>query len=173
MAPDLLLAIGSVPAAVAGLLFADVFEAAFDSPRMVAGFLYVTALLPWGRSICACVASGCWPFMAAATARAPHNEVTVPRGRHAIPAAAAADNPDPPGGTVTGDDVGRTVGSLRLHDAVAIGLAQAVSIFPGVSCAGITIAAGMVLGLSRAAARRRNAAVRVPAWHRPLKSSTG
>ena len=47
--PDLrlvaLLALGTIPAGVAGLLLDDVFEAAFSDPPLVAAFLLVTALL--------------------------------------------------------------------------------------------------------------------------------
>ena len=42
-----LLALGTLPAALAGLFLADVFEAAFASPRAVAGFLYLTAVFLW------------------------------------------------------------------------------------------------------------------------------
>jgi len=43
---------------------------------------------------------------------------------------------------------------MRLRDAVVIGAAQALALFPGVSRSGITIAAGLFLGLERAAAAR-------------------
>jgi undecaprenyl-diphosphatase len=43
---------------------------------------------------------------------------------------------------------------MRLRDAIIIGAAQALALFPGVSRSGITIAAGLFLGLQRAAAAR-------------------
>jgi undecaprenyl-diphosphatase len=49
---------------------------------------------------------------------------------------------------------GRDLEKLRLTDAVAIGAAQALALFPGISRSGITIAAGLFLGLDRAAAAR-------------------
>jgi undecaprenyl-diphosphatase len=49
---------------------------------------------------------------------------------------------------------GRDLEELRLTDAVAIGAAQALALFPGISRSGITIAAGLFLGLDRAAAAR-------------------
>jgi len=42
-----LLMVGTVPAAVVGVLFKDMFEAAFASPVVVSGFLMVTGLILW------------------------------------------------------------------------------------------------------------------------------
>ncbi len=55
------------------------------------------------------------------------------------------------------DRVGRRtrgLGDLRLGDAVAIGGAQALALFPGTSRSGITIAAGLFVGLEREASAR-------------------
>jgi undecaprenyl-diphosphatase len=49
-----------------------------------------------------------------------------------------------------------------VRDVVVIGAAQAFAIFPGVSRSGSTIAAGMMLGLSRAAAARFSFLLSVP-----------
>ena len=43
---------------------------------------------------------------------------------------------------------------LRVGEALGIGVAQALALFPGISRSGITIAAGLFLGLERAAAAR-------------------
>jgi undecaprenyl-diphosphatase len=48
----------------------------------------------------------------------------------------------------------REMHELRLRDALTIGFAQALALFPGISRSGITIAAGLFLGLERAAAAR-------------------
>src|SRR3989454_4615326 len=48
----------------------------------------------------------------------------------------------------------RGIDGLRFLDALAIGIAQALALFPGISRSGITIAAGLFLGLERAAAAR-------------------
>ena len=48
----------------------------------------------------------------------------------------------------------REMHQLRLRDALAIGFAQALALFPGISRSGITIAAGLFLGLERPAAAR-------------------
>jgi undecaprenyl-diphosphatase len=129
-----LLAIGSVPAATAGLLFESTFEAAFANPRAIAGFLLVTAaLLTFAEKL-----------------------------RQSRVAAAV--------GTSTGEltdqqaqvDPGRREDTTTFRDALLIGVAQALAIFPGISRSGATIAAGMTLGLSRAAAARFSFLLSIP-----------
>jgi undecaprenyl-diphosphatase len=130
----LLLAVGTVPAAAAGLLFEDVFTAAFDSPRAVAGFLYVTALLLTGAEL-------------------------LRRRRAATDLGKGVRELD---GDERHLDLGRGEDTLTIRDVALIGGAQAVSIFPGISRSGATIAAGMTLGLSRAAAARFSFLLSVP-----------
>jgi undecaprenyl-diphosphatase len=48
----------------------------------------------------------------------------------------------------------RDMEELRKRDALAIGLAQAMALFPGISRSGVTIAAGLFLGMKREAAAR-------------------
>ncbi|MBA2253489.1 MAG: undecaprenyl-diphosphatase UppP [Chloroflexi bacterium] len=48
----------------------------------------------------------------------------------------------------------RDLEELRVADAAAIGIAQAFALFPGISRSGITIAAGLALGLKRESAAR-------------------
>jgi undecaprenyl-diphosphatase len=48
----------------------------------------------------------------------------------------------------------RGLDALRPTDAIVIGAAQALALFPGISRSGITIAAGLFLGLEREAAAR-------------------
>ena len=43
----------------------------------------------------------------------------------------------------------RTLRDLRLRDAIVVGGAQALALFPGISRSGITIAAGLFLGMER------------------------
>ncbi|MFA9432196.1 undecaprenyl-diphosphate phosphatase [Egicoccus sp. AB-alg2] len=129
-----LLALGSIPAALAGLLFEDVFEAAFGSIRAVSAFLLVTAALLWF-------------------------------GEHLRMRRAAAEL-----GKTVGDlqsherhrDPGRREDTTTMKDAALIGVAQALAIFPGISRSGATIAAGMTLGLSRAAAARFSFLLSIP-----------
>jgi undecaprenyl-diphosphatase len=48
----------------------------------------------------------------------------------------------------------RDMEQMRVRDALSIGLAQALALFPGISRSGVTIAAGLFLGLKREAAAR-------------------
>jgi undecaprenyl-diphosphatase len=57
----------------------------------------------------------------------------------------------------------RGIESLTLKDGLAIGVAQAMALFPGVSRSGSTLTAGMFLGLERAAAARYSFLLSVPA----------
>jgi undecaprenyl-diphosphatase len=57
----------------------------------------------------------------------------------------------------------RDVGDLTMRDALLIGLAQALALIPGVSRSGITLVAGMALGLRRDAAARFSFLLSVPA----------
>lgn len=183
----LLLAVASVPTAVAGLLFADVFEAAFSSPRAIAMFLYVTAVVLWAaetvraRRLTVAQAGGRVSRDPATDDRHPHvasatEELAAPE-RRPDPAAddldeAVADRVDhaaelaeaerePPEASLA-DDLGRSTTSMGLKDAAAVGAAQALAIFPGISRSGATIAAGMLMGLSRSAAARFSFLLSIP-----------
>jgi undecaprenyl-diphosphatase len=57
----------------------------------------------------------------------------------------------------------RGVEEVRLRDGVAVGLAQAAALVPGVSRSGATITAGLIMGLERAAAARFSFLLSVPA----------
>jgi len=57
----------------------------------------------------------------------------------------------------------RDLSSLRLQDAAAIGLAQVLAIFPGISRSGVTMVAGLALGLKRDAAARFSMLLATPA----------
>lgn len=56
----------------------------------------------------------------------------------------------------------RGLDGMVLRDAVTIGAAQALALFPGTSRSGITIAAGLLLGLKREAAARFSFLMAVP-----------
>lgn len=110
-----LLAIASVPAAVAGLLLKDFFEGTFESPEWTAVQLLATA-----------------GILLAADAM--HDR----REHH------------------------RDYVAIGVTDAVVMGVAQAVSILPGISRSGATIAGGVARGLGREAAARFSFLLAIP-----------
>jgi undecaprenyl-diphosphatase len=57
----------------------------------------------------------------------------------------------------------RDIDELRLWDAVVIGLAQCISLVPGVSRSGATISAGLLAGLDRVTATRLSFFLSIPA----------
>jgi undecaprenyl-diphosphatase len=57
----------------------------------------------------------------------------------------------------------RDLDDFRLRDAVLVGAAQAIALVPGVSRSGVTISAGLGLGLSREAAARFSFLLATPA----------
>lgn len=56
----------------------------------------------------------------------------------------------------------RDLDAMSVRDAAAIGLAQAIALFPGISRSGVTIATGLFLGLTREAAARFSFLMAVP-----------
>lgn len=126
-----LLVIGTLPAAIIGLVLEELIGDLFENPLVAAGFLLVTAALLW-------FAEG------------------VRRRRAAAVHGEEAARTDP------GLDVGRDEGTVSPMDATVIGFAQALAIFPGISRAGSTMAAGMVRGLSRTGAARFSFLLSIP-----------
>jgi undecaprenyl-diphosphatase len=57
----------------------------------------------------------------------------------------------------------RAVESVGRNDAIAVGLAQALALIPGVSRSGATISAGLLMGLNREAAARFSFLLSIPA----------
>lgn len=56
----------------------------------------------------------------------------------------------------------RGLGDMHVRDAVVIGASQALALFPGMSRSGVTISAGLYLGLTREAAARFSFLMAVP-----------
>jgi undecaprenyl-diphosphatase len=158
-----LLAVGTVPAAVAGLAFADVFEAAFAAPRAVALFLYLTAVLLWTAERIRRRRIDGRPAVRARMQR----EGAAELEERPVVEDLADELPLEPADEAELEDLGasdpgRDVDTLRVRDVVAIGGAQALAIFPGISRSGATIAMGMALGLSRTAAARFSFLLSIP-----------
>lgn len=105
--------LGTIPAAIAGVLFHHQIEETLRQPKIVGVSLVVVALLMW------------W-----------------------------ADSRK---------NLTRKLEESNLGDAAAIGTAQAVALWPGVSRSGITITTGLFRGLTRAAATRFSFILSMPA----------
>ncbi|MBW3657622.1 MAG: undecaprenyl-diphosphate phosphatase [Actinobacteria bacterium] len=129
-----LLAVGTLPAAVIGYLFESSFEQVFDDPRAVAGFLLVTASILWGAE-------------------------RLRRRRAAVLVGVRARALSPEQQAI---DPGRDEGTVGWLDTIAIGFAQALAIFPGISRSGATIAMGMARGMSREGSARFSFLLSVP-----------
>jgi undecaprenyl-diphosphatase len=120
----LLLAIGTIPAALAGLLLGDYFEGTFEDARAAALQLIITAAI----------------LVAAEVALKYHERRTAATGERL-----------------------RRVDDLGPVDAVTVGVAQAIAIWPGISRSGSTIGAGLALGVARDAAARFAFLLAIPA----------
>lgn len=119
-----LLAIGTIPAGLAGLFLEDYFEGTFEDPKASAIQLVITAAILIGAELVLRF----------------HQHRTASEGSKL-----------------------REIDDMRAPDAVAVGVAQAVSIFPGISRSGSTIAAGLALGINRDAAARFGFLLAIPA----------
>lgn len=129
-----LLAVASVPAALAGFFLEPVFEDTFGDPRFAAVMLFVTGGLLW-------VAERIRRRRAATAQGVAVRELTPRQARL---------------------DSGRDEGTTTFRDAIVIGLAQMLAILPGISRSGATIAAGMTAGLSREGAARFSFLMSIP-----------
>ncbi|MFQ5594805.1 MAG: undecaprenyl-diphosphate phosphatase [Anaerolineae bacterium] len=118
-----LILLGSIPAGLAGFLFQDFFEGLFGRPNWAAGFLLITGLL--------LVASEQWRHRHLGRGEA-SGTTSLPGSKGSNPLASSLP-----------------AWNLTVTGALFIGLAQALAIAPGISRSGATIAAGLLVGLSR------------------------
>lgn len=129
-----LLAVGSVPAALAGFFLEPVFEDTFSDPRIAACLLFATAGMLWFAE------------------RLRRRRAATAQGVQLADMTVGQDRLDP----------GRHEGTTTFIDAVAMGGAQALAILPGISRSGATIAMGMARGLSREGAARFSFLMSIP-----------
>ncbi len=120
----LLLGVGTIPAALAGVILADYFEASFEDAHAAAVQLGITGVI----------------LVAAELVLAWH-------ARQARAAGAKL----------------RSMDDLNWSDAIIVGIAQAISILPGISRSGATIAAGLCLRVARDDAARFGFLLSIPA----------
>jgi undecaprenyl-diphosphatase len=152
----LLLVLGSVPVAIVGLTFHATFESAFASPPVAAGFLFATAGILTGgeawrsRRVRRAAARQRTGLHAGSGGIAPAAD-PVPE-RYRLPVGADPADPD-----------GKTLPQLGVREAVLVGAAQTLALFPGISRSGTTIMAGVAAGLTRQAATRFSFLLALPA----------
>ncbi len=121
-----LIIVGTLPAVVAGVLLEDFFESLFARPNWAAAFLLITGML--------LVVSENWHRLDDAENHAAANSATADQAGAGL--------------------LGLQAWSIPVAGALLIGVAQAMAIAPGISRSGATIAAGLVVGLSRREAAR-------------------
>lgn len=131
-----MLAIGTVPAVIVGGALGGPVESVFQRPVLVSLFLGVTGYL--------LISTESRVDERAAEAKAAAEAQAAGAGEPAP----AAPNPGPR--------------RVEQRDAIAIGVAQAVAILPGISRSGATIAAGMRRGLPRVEAARFSFLLAIP-----------
>lgn len=146
-----LLLIGSVPAGLAGLLFESFFESLFGRPPAAAALLLVTGVL--------LVASERW------RRRPPTPPARRAESRVALTAGPTPDVRPEPAQPESGPPPAEpsSAALLSIGAALFIGTAQALAIAPGISRSGATIAAGLLVGLSRTEAARFSFLLATPA----------
>ncbi len=160
----LLLALASVPVAVLGLVLHSTVEQAFETPPVAAALLVVTAAILVGgerwrlRRVRLATGSLAPTTAASGSPGAPRTPATTPGGR-----AGAAGRPghDQEGlhaeraaGVDHADPAGVTLPDMTWRHALAVGFAQVLALFPGISRSGSTITGGLLAGMTRPAATR-------------------
>ena len=122
-----LLGVASVPVAVAGLTLDDVVESLFAAPVATAWLLLVTAsVLIGGERL----------------HRRHLSQQRSPVGDPALPSTDSQEAFEP------------ARERLRLRQVLVVGVAQCFALLPGLSRSGLTISAGIAVGMSRPAATR-------------------
>jgi undecaprenyl-diphosphatase len=130
-----LLALASVPAAAVGFLLQGWAEEQTARPLRASVWLVLTTVIMIAAEL-----------------------YDRSRSRRAVPVGADGAAPEP-----APEDAERELKRLSVTKAAGIGLAQAVALIPGTSRSGVTISAGLFLGVSRGTAARFSFLLSIPA----------
>lgn len=154
-----LLAVASVPVAVVGLALKETFERIFAAPPVAAGMFFVTAgVLVGGERLRQRRVRATTP--SAAPARDPESRPAA-GGITAPPA--SIDGQGLTRGTDPEDPTGKDLAAVGVREALTVGFAQILALFPGMSRSGTTIMAGLAAGMTREAATRFSFLLALPA----------
>ena len=144
------LVIGSIPAGIAGVVFAKFFEGLFTSTMSVGIFLMLTGCLLWGADVA---------LRRMERGRPAHDIVRKTWSEAGAGEAARSEA----GEHGTTGRPAKGLGGMRAADALVIGCFQALAIAPGLSRSGATISAGVYLGFDRQTAARFSFLLSIPA----------
>jgi undecaprenyl-diphosphatase len=156
----LLLALASVPAAILGFLLQDWADEQTSHPLRASVWLVVTTVVLIAAELYARGRGPVLPVAAEAAAQERPAEPPAPAGR-VVAARAARHRTTPAAGGHA--DAEQELERLPAAKALGIGVAQALALIPGTSRSGITISAGLFLGVTREAAARFSFLLSIPA----------
>lgn len=129
-----LIVAGTIPAGLIGLFLEKPLRSLFEAPTVAAAFLFVNGIILLGGE------------------RLRRRAVVAETGS-AVMSQGGALEVVRPGTSIIGADEpssekGRPLDSLTLIEAVIVGMAQALALIPGISRSGVTMVAGLFVGMS-------------------------
>ena len=139
--------LGTIPVGIVGLLLEHTFRTILSRPVPTAVFLVINGLILLGAEMLRRRATTSAPAAGAAPAPAGGQEGGDPAARTVALRVGSST-------TVTGDGADERLGRMPMLRAVGIGAAQIAALCPGISRSGVTMATGLLRGLSHEDAAR-------------------